>query len=173
MEDLEYYDDENQQFIYETGQEVRFEYSLKAVYEWEQKWRKPFLKGGLTDEELIDFYVTMAIDPFDSRFLTMRVVKLLADYMQQPNTATTFTTVEGTGRVQKKAKVYSAEEIYALMFSAGIDLEFENRNLSRLLVILKIISTQNEPQKNMSRQDILRQNASLNAQRKAQLKTKG
>lgn len=171
---LEYYDDSSNQFIYEEGGIVRFEYTLKVVYEWESRWKKPFLKGELTEEELIDFYMTMAMDPLDEKFLTNDVMQILADYIKDTNTATTFSTPKTIdGGVVTKPKIYTAEEIYALMFSAGVPIEFENRNLNRLLVVLRIIGNYNNPPKKMSKQDILKQNASLNAQRKAQMKTRG
>jgi hypothetical protein len=60
---IEYYDDINNEFVYDKGGIVRFEYSLKVLYDWEGKWKKPFLKGGLTDEEQMDFYRTDGIGP--------------------------------------------------------------------------------------------------------------
>lgn len=171
---LEYYDDSSGQFMYDHGGIVSFEYSLKAVYEWESKWKKPFLKGELTQEELMDFYMTMAMSPIESKFITSGVTQLLSDYIKSTNTATTFTTpTHEQGGTSSAPKIYTTEEIYALMFSAGVDIAFENRNLNRLLVILRIIGNHNNPPKKMSKQDILKQNVSLNAQRKAQLKTKG
>lgn len=172
--ELEYYG--NNQFEYEKGGVVRFEHSLKTLYEWESKWQKPFLKGGLTEQETVDYYKMMALDPMDEKFLSVEVMMILADYIKNTKTATTFSSVQDGQKSNvsiSKPKTYTAEEIYALMFSSGIDIEFENRNLNRLLVILRIISSYNEPPKKMSKQDILKQNASLNAQRKAQLKTKG
>lgn len=171
----EYYDDYKQEFVTEKGGLARFEYSLKVLYEWESRWRKPFLKGELTEQESLDFYKLMAIDPIDEKFLTMEVIEILTDYVRDTNTATTFTTHDSgqNGNNNRKNKIYTAEEIYALMFSAGVPLEFENRNLNRLMIILRIIGSYNQPPKKMSRQDILRQNASLNEQRKAKLKTKG
>jgi hypothetical protein len=173
---IEYYDGKSNEFVYDEGGIVRFEYSLKVLYDWESKWRKPFLKGGLTDDEQIDFFMMMALDPIKKEFLTRDVMKTLSDYITDTNTATTFTTLpedEGGKATVNKSKLYTAEEIYALMFSSGIPLEFENRNLNRLLTILRIISTHNTPPKKMSKQDVLKQNASLNAQRKAMLKSKG
>ena len=173
---LEYFDDELQEFVYEQGGIVRFEYSLKALYIWEEKWRKPFLKGELTGEELADFYMTMALDPMEEKFLTTNVMRTLAEYVGDTQTATTFSTTEGAsnGRgLSNKPKVYTSEELYALMISASVPLEFENRNLNRLLVILRIIGSHNTPPKKMSKQDIYKQNASLNAQRKAKMNTKG
>lgn len=173
---IEYYDDEADRFIYDEGGTVRFEYSLKAIYNWEGKWCKPFLKGKLTDLETIDFYMMMALDPIEERFLTGEVMNILAEYITKSHTATTFSTPDNGqngNSIASKGKIYTSEELYALMFSAGVPLDFENRNLNRLLVILRIISSYNNPPKKMSKQDILKQNHELNRQRRAQLKSKG
>jgi hypothetical protein len=167
---VEYYNSDSNEFVYDEGGIVRFEYSLKVVYDWECKWKKPFLKGGLTDEEWFDFYLKMALDPIKEHFMTSEVITVLANYITDANTATTFSETQNSG---SKGKVHTSEEIYALMFESGVSIDFENRNLNRLLVILRIISAHNSPPKKMSTHDIYRQNASLNAQRKAMLKTKG
>ena len=170
---IEYFDSKNNQFEYTEGGTVNFEYTLKVVYDWECKWRKPFLKGGLTEQELVDFYKMMAIETLDEKFLTTDVMIEIAEYIAKPNTATTFANHSTESSGPNKPTIYTAESIYAMMFSASIPIEFENRNLNRLLIILRIISSYNEPPKKMSKQEIFKQNASLNAQRKAQLKTKG
>lgn len=173
---IEYYDDKKNEFIYEYGGVVRFEYTLKVVYDWESKWRKPFLKGELTERESVDFYTMMALDPIQEKFLTIDVIKILSDYIKDTQTATTFSSAQdgqNANKVSNKAKVYTAEELYAMMFEAGISIDFENRNLNRLLVILKIIGSHNNPPKKMNTQDIIKQNKSLNAQRKAKMRTKG
>lgn len=173
---LEYFDPETSQFEYEEGGVVRFEYSLKTLYDWEGRWKKAFLdnKVKLTSEEIIDFYRRMALDPFDTRFLTKEVMTKLSQYIADSNTATKFRTPVGTtGSAKRSGKIYTAEEIYALMFNAGIPMEFEHRNLNRLLVILKVISINNSPPKKMSKADVLKQNAKINAERKAKYNTKG
>lgn len=172
LEDIEYYDDSNNEFIYDRGGTVRFEYSLKVVYDWEDKYRKPFLKGEFELEELDDFYMMMALDPIEERFMTDEVKNKLADYVKDPGTATTFSAGQNSNN-SSSGKVYTAEEIYALMFSAGVDISFENRNLNRLLVTLRIIATFNNPPKKMDRQEVLKQNSNLNRQRKAQMNTRG
>jgi len=170
---VEYFDGYTNQFKYEEIGIVNFEYSLKVIYEWESKWKKPFLKGDLNQEETLDFYVTMALDPIDPKYISSEVMEELSRYISDSQTATTFSSVSGTSTNGAVPKAHTSEEIYALMFTAGVPLEFENRNLNRLLTVLKIISAYNNPPKKMSNQDILRQNAQLNAQRKAQLATKG
>lgn len=168
----ERYDSTSNQFVYTEGATIRFEYSLKALYDWESKWKKAFLKGDLTDEEWFDFFMTMALDPIDEEHLTTDVQRSLTDYIQDTNTATTFSSSSHGGK-SAKPKLYTSEEIYALMFSAGVDLEFESRNLNRLLVILKVINAFNSPSKKMSKEDVMKQNHELNRARRAKYNTKG
>lgn len=175
---IEYYDSEKNEFVYEDGGKVRFEYSLKMLYEWEGKWKKPFLKESqdLTSEEALDFYMMMALDPIDEKFMTGEVMKKLSDYINDSQTATKFSShgnSQNGNNTPSKGKVYTAEELYAMMITAQIPLEFENRNLNRLITILRVISNNNEPPKKMSKQDILRQNAQLNAERRRRMKTRG
>lgn len=170
---IESFNSEKMEFEYEHGGIVRFEYSLKAIYEWEGKWRKPFLKGELTYAEMMDLYRFMALDEFDLKFINDDVSKILSEYISAPNTATTFSDKGINSGATNKNKAYTSEEIYAMMFSAGIPLDFENRNLNRLLTILRVNSVQNNPPKKMSKEEILKQNAELNRQRRAQMKTKG
>jgi len=172
---VEYYNPDTQEFEYEHKGVVRFQYTLKILYEWEGRWQKAFLDRNvdLTAEEIIDLYLRMAVDPIEASDLTEPVMKQIAEYIASPLTATRFRTVEGKGTTAKSGKVYTSEEIYALMFQAGIPIEFENKNLNRLMVILRIISNNNAPPKKMSRNDILRQNAKINAARKARLNTRG
>ena len=162
--------------MYEEGGIVRFEYSLKVLYDWEGKWKKPFLKGNLTDEEIIDFYRMMALDPIDIQFITEDVMQTLAEYVSDTHTATTFTSLpdgQNGNNSFSKSKVYTAEQLYALMFINHVPLEFESRNLNRLLTVLRVIGNYNTPPKKMTKQEIFKQNAELNRQRKEQLKTKG
>jgi hypothetical protein len=170
---IEYFDSDKNEFVYETGGTVRFEYSLKAIYEWEGTYKKPFLKCELTYNEMITLYKCMALDKFDLKFITNDVSKMISDYISDINTATTFSnnSTNATGSAKKTA--HTSEEIYAMMFSSGIPLEFENRNLNRLLTILRVISVQNNPPKKMSKNEILKENSNLNKQRKAQMNTKG
>jgi hypothetical protein len=176
---MELYDGINNEFIhYEVGV-VRFEYSLKALYEWEAKWKKPFLtansNGELSNEELLDFYKMMALDPIEEESFTDDVMVSLSEYIGDSTTATTFHSFDKgqNGNNNTRGKVYTAEELYAMMIMANVPLEFENRNLNRLLVILRVISSYNNPPKKMTQQDIMQQNKEINAKRKAQFKTKG
>lgn len=170
---IEYYDTTTNQFNYKEGGIVDFEYSLKVVYDWECKWRKPFLKGKLTDSELLDFYKMMAMTPIDEDFITDEVITILSRYITDPQTATTFSTSQNENKKPSNSKIYTAEELYAIMFMENIPIEFETRNLNRLLTIIRVISSYREKPKKMSREEIHKQNAKLNAERKKQLQSKG
>lgn len=173
---LEYFDGVKNEFVTEVCGIVRFEYSLQAIYNWEGRWKKSFLKGDITDIEMIDFYREMALDPIEERLITNEVMTLLAQYISNPSTATTFSQTDQAvhgGRNAIKGKIYTAEELYALMFMSGIPLEFETRNFNRLLTVMRIVSAKNSPPKKMSKEDIIKQNRQLNEERKRQLQTKG
>lgn len=172
---MEYYDEDKNEFVYEDGGVVRFEYSLKSVYDWEARWKRPFLKNDHTPEEIKDFYLTMAIDPIDPKFMNRRVMETLSSYVGSTPTATTFTSRQNNqnGNSLGIGKVYTAEEIYGLMFLNHIPLEFETRNLNRLLVILRVITSYNQPKEKMDQSDIYEQNRKLNEERKAKYGTKG
>lgn len=172
--ELEYYNGDDNTFETEVGGKVSFEYSLRAVYNWEGRWKKPFLKGDVNEIEMIDFYKEMALEKIDERFITEDVMVILAQYISNPSTATTFSSnnVDG-GKNTVNGKIHTAEELYALMIMSNIPLEFETRNLNRLLTIMRIIGAKNSPPKKMNREDILKQNSQLNAERKKKFNTKG
>ncbi len=171
--DLELYDEDNNEFIVEHGGVVEFEYSLKAVYDWEAMYKKPFLNNQHELHEWMTFYMLMANKPFDARLLTVDVMTRLSKYIDDPCTATTFADHSEGGSAKSSQKIHTAESLYAMMTSAGIPLEFENRNLNRLLTMLRVISNSNTPEKKMSKSDIMKQNKELNEKRRQASKTKG
>lgn len=174
---VETFDSSTGEFKYHEGGIVNFEYSLKVMYEWEGYWKIPFLddKRDLTDEQMIDFYLRMADRPIDPMFLIPSITRQLSDYISDTPTATTFqdNRPDSGGKKRRSSKTQTAEEIYSIMFAAGIPLEFENRNLNRLLVVLRIIALNNNPSKKMSKSEILQRNAKLNEQRRRKYNTKG
>lgn len=172
---IEYFDGNSNEFVYDKVGVVRFEYSLKVLYDWEGKWKKPFLKGNLTDEELIDFYMMMALDPIKEEALTDDVMEELSRYIGDTPTATVFysNTTSQNGNKTVSNKTYTAEELYAMMITANVPIEFETRNLNRLLTVLRIISTYNNPPKKMTQAEVMQQNRELNRKRLEELKTKG
>lgn len=152
---------------------IRFEYSLKALYEWEGVWLKPFKPETLSDAELLDFYHKMALDNFNPTYFDIPSINKLSEYVGKANTATKFSAVGGQNGNKLAAKTYTSEEVYGLMAEYNIPLEFENRNLNRLFTIIKVMDERKRPPTKMNRQEILQQNAELNRQRREAMKTRG
>lgn len=175
FKETEYYDETTNTFLNLPEKTVDFEFSLIAIARWEQKWKIPFLSTQMEigDIRLIDFYPMMSLDPtLSPLYLDDVAMSALSFYMNDKRSATIFTS-QNESNVNTRGKIYTAEELYALMFMNGIDLELENRNLNELLNILRIISHYNSPPKKMSKEDIFKQNRELNAKRKAEYNTKG
>ena len=168
---IEHYDSVENVFNKKDIGVVEFEYTLKAVYEWECKWKKPFLKGDLTPEETIDIFLRMAKTKIQPEYLNLEAIKTLSDYIRDPQTATTFNITSGGSK--GPGKFQTSEEIYALMILNNVPIEFENRNLNRLMTILRIIGLKSEPPKKMTKEEVLRQNSELNRLRKEQMKSRG
>lgn len=175
IEPMEFYNEDTNEFESYDDLTVKFEYSLASVAEWEAKWAIPYLNTELaiTDPKFIDFCLCMALDKtLKPEQITTTTALTLYEYTRNTQTATTFRESLQNSEA-KSGKVYSSEEIYALMFMNSVPIELENINLNRLLVILKIISIYANPPKKMSRQEVLSQNRSLNEQRKKQYNTRG
>jgi hypothetical protein len=69
--------------------------------------------------------------------------------------------------------VITAEIIYYWMDSFGIDLEWENRHLSRLFTMIKVHNEKNQPEKKVDKKAIMERNRRLNEERLAKLGTSG
>lgn len=174
IDGIEYYDDTLNQFRSFPAKTVTFEYSLFVIAKWESKWKIPFLTAKFkgADPRLIDFYLIMSKDrSLTPEYINENVANTLSKYINDSQTATTFTAQNDNN--SRSTKVYTSEEIYALMFMNHVPLEFEHRNLNRLLAVLRIISIYTNPPKKMTRQEVMSQNAQLNAQRKKEYNTRG
>lgn len=113
--------------------------------------------------------------PLDRDCMTEEVMEVLKNYLQSQPTATKFATYGDSQNESNlsSGKTYTAEEFYAMMFEAGIPLEFENRNFERLLILLRVMGSKHSKPKKMSKEEIYKQNRELNAKRRQQLKSKG
>jgi hypothetical protein len=71
-------------------------------------------------------------------------------------------------------QIITAEVIYGWMVSLNIPFEpCQYWHLNKLFTLIKVCNEQNQPKKKMGRSDAARQQAALNAQRQAQLGTRG
>lgn len=175
---IESFDDATQEFVTTGGTNLLLEHSLVSLSKWEISWEKPFIaEGKKTDEETIDYIRCMTLTPdvpeevYNS--LTPDDVAKINEYIQAKMTATWFSDQPDKGRHTGRKEVITNEIIYYWMVSLNIDLEWENRHLNRLLTLIKVCNQKNEPPKKMSKGELMARNKDLNAQRRAQLGTKG
>ena len=171
---MEMFNEETQEFFTLKEQTLQLEHSLVSLSKWESKWCKPFLsKSNKTFEETIDYIKCMTItqnvkDDVYSR-LTRSNIEAINNYIDAPMTATTF--YNDNSKVNNETT--TSELIYYWMIALNIPMECQKWHLNRLLTLIRVCNVKNSPPKKMSKGDIMRRNAALNAARKKQLNTKG
>jgi len=161
-------------FIHIKEQYIQLEHSLKSVYEWESKWKKPFLsKDEKSLEETIDYIRCMTITPKVNELvyniLTQDKITEIYSYINDPMTATTFTKLNKP----HSREIITAEIIYYDMIQMQIPFECEKWHLNKLLTLIEVCSRKNAPAKKMSQKEIMARNRSLNKARRAKTGSRG
>ena len=172
---LEGWDESKQEFVDYKAQTLQLEHSLIAISKWESKWHKPFLvKEQKTKEETLDYIkcmtITQNVDPEVYNRLTQDNIDDINAYIDNPMTATTFSEEQNS---KPSREIITSELIDYWMIANNIPVEFRKWHLNRLITLIKICSIKNAPPKKQSKQDILRRNAALNAERRKRLNSKG
>lgn len=175
----EWFDDETQTFVLQSKPcDLMLEHSLLSLSKWEAKWKKPFLEENppRTDEEFLDYIrcmtINQGIDPMAYYNLTEESITKIRDYIADPMTATTVRK-HNNKRPGGPRKIITSELIYSWMVNYGIPFECQKWHLNRLLMLIEVCNAENGEQKKMSPREVMRENASLNAMRRAQRKSKG
>lgn len=171
---MEFYDEDNNEFIMFNEQVLQLEHSLVSISKWESKWHIPFLDGkDKTLEQIIDYVrcmtITQNVKPEVYNRLTEDNLKAINDYIENPMTATTFSDINQ----RPSREIITSEIIYYWMVSFNIPFECQKWHLNKLLTLIKVCNIKNSPPKKMSRQEILSRNRALNEARKKNLNTMG
>lgn len=153
---------------------IQLEHSLVSLSKWESKWCKPFLHSDKTDEETLDYIKCMTltenVNPDIYSHLSRQNVKEISDYINAPMTATTFSNDKSSKR---NRDIITSEVIYYWMVANNIPFECQYWHLNRLITLVRVCGVHNQPPKKTSKKDLASQYATLNAQRRAKLKSKG
>lgn len=183
--DKEKFDEKTNKFIKPKFiASIQLEHSLVSISKWESKWHKPFLsdKYEKTDEEIYDYIkcmtITQNVDDSVYAHLTNENIKVIKYYMEDKHTATTFhderDKIAGPKSSKRKTETLTAELIYYYMFSCQIPKECEKWHINKLLTLIRVFSIKNDTENNkMSKKDVMKRNASLNAARRKALHSKG
>lgn len=169
------WDERKQEFVEPKYQVLQLEHSLVSISKWESKWHKSFISNkDKTAEETIDYIrcmtLTQNVKPEVYNHLTRENISQIYDYINAPMTATTFYE-DQKGKTSRE--VITSELIYYWMIAFNIPAEFQKWHLNRLLTLIRVCNVKNQPQRQMSRREIMNQNAALNAARRKQLNTRG
>ena len=170
----EMFDNSTQEFVTQGDVILELEHSLVSLSKWESKHEKPFLgKADKTTEETLDYVRCMTLTEVPEEiFLRLSAENFDAvnEYINAKMTATWFSEQPGS---PQSSEVITAELIYYWMVSFSIPFECETWHLNRLFTLIRVCSIKQSKPKKMSRSEIAARNRELNAQRRAQLGTKG
>lgn len=173
--DTELFNEATSEFVVVKGATFQIEHSLVSLSKWESKWRKPFLgKDEKTREEITDYIrcmtITQNVRPEVYQYLPGSVYDQVADYIDAPMTATTFSNAP-KGRPSRETA--TAEVIYYWMVAYNIPMECQKWHLSRLFTLIRVCDIKNQGPQKTNKREMLNQRAALNAERRSNLKTKG
>lgn len=169
------WDETKEEFVQEKTVTLQMEHSLVSLSKWEAKWNKPFLSNpNMTDEESIDYIkcmtVTKNVDPEVYNHLTKKNVDEIIAYINAPMTATTF---NDKNEKKSKKEIVTSELLYYLMVAYNIPFECQKWHLNRLMTLIRICDIKNNPPKKKSKGEIMRNNATINAARRAKMHSRG
>lgn len=171
----ELFDETTSKFVRQGDAILELEHSLVSLSKWEQIFEKPFLgKDEKSGKEVLEYIKCMTVTPNvpNSVFekLSEENIREINNYIEAKMTATWFNTRTNEPRSKE---VITAELIYYWMIVFQIPFECETWHLNRLFTLIQVCNVKQDKPKKMSRAEISRRNRELNAQRKAQLGTKG
>lgn len=172
----EAFDEGTQEFITQGDVVLELEHSLLSLSKWESQHEKAFLaKDDKTTDEIIDYVKAMVLTPDVSEDVFSRLSKenfeSINAYINAKMTATWFS--DAAPEPKRASETITAELIYYWMTVFSIPFECEAWHLNRLFTLIRICNIKQAKPKKMSRAEIAARNRELNAQRRAQLGTKG
>lgn len=174
----EYYDEAKEQFVILDWFTLELEHSLASLSKWESRWEKPFLsnsgKDDKSNEETLWYIQAMTLTPNvpDEVYenLTTENLSTINEYINAKQTATWFR--EPKSPTRNTGEAITAEVIYYWMTSLRINWEAQYWHLNRLITLVRVCNEKNAPKK-MNRREAGQRQRELNAQRLAQLGTRG
>ena len=160
------------EFITVKPQTLVIEHSLLSISKWEAKWKKPFLQGEKTAEELLDYIKCMTLNQVDDKVyntLSVDIIKEIDAYIGDPMTATTFNDAK---KGSPNREIVTSEIIYYQMLSFGIPYEFDKWHLNRLIALIRVFSIKNGNAPKMSKAEAAAYQRSINDARLAKSKAR-
>lgn len=172
----EFWNSDTEEFVYTNETRLKLEHSLISISKWEAKYKRAYLTTNKSSEEMRDYIRFMCLTPNvpPEVFLALTSENLMAinAYLDDSHTATYIyrpkTKETGIGRGES----VTSELVYYWMISYHIPTSFDKWNFNRLMSLIDVFQAKNNPKK-YKVGEIARDNARLNAERRAALGSKG
>ena len=172
------WDEDKNEFIRIPSQKLQLEHSLYAISKWEQKWKIPFMDDAPKSiEQSIDYIRMMTLNSDEVNDLIYNCISAenwnqINAYLKDSMTAMTIKEQKNR-RARRTSEKTTAETIYYWMIECGIPFECQYWNFNRLIALIEMCSIKSQPQKKMSKREILAQNDKINAMRRQAAHSKG
>ena len=174
--------DEEQNIFLNTkcDYDLILEHSLISISKWESKWHKPYLKDETkTTEQAFDYIRCMTVSPSDVeesvyKLIPQSELKKITDYINDSMTATKVPKTKNSK--VSKPEILTSELMYYYMFEAGIPKDCEKWHINRLLTLITVYGFKREqadPNKKVSRSELIARNKRINEQNRRRFHTKG
>lgn len=160
------------------GVTLQLEHSLIAISKWESVYKRPFLDNDVekTEKEVLDYIKFMSVNSNvpDEVFenIPNKYLLKIKEYINDKPTATSITESKNSRSHGGNTQKITSELIYYWMVHYGIPSDYAKWNIERLIMLIRICAEYEKEQngkggKKTNQADLLRQNASLNAARRA------
>jgi hypothetical protein len=169
------FDEAKQEFVTQSI-DIELEHSLASLSKWETIWEIPLLSSNdKTEEQNFSYLECMCLTPNVApevfKKLNQEQQDQIAAFLDKKHSATWFNSSQPEA---KSGEAITAELVYYWMSSFRIDWEAQYWNLNKLLTLVKVFSVkQDNKPKRMSARSRQADIARINAQRRAELGTKG
>ena len=172
---VEQYYEESQEFSTIGDMTLDLEHSLVSLSKWESIYEIPFLgKDEKTTEQVLKYIecMTLTKEVPEEVFanLSNKNLSEINSYIDAKMTATWFNSPPNELRSRE---VITAEVIYYWMIVFEIPFECQNWHLNKLFTLIRVCNAKQAKPEKMSLTETIARNRELNAQRRAQLGTRG
>ena len=156
------WDDSRGEFIPIKEHKLTLEHSLVSLTKWESKWCKPFLSPEeKTQEEIMDYVRCMIMDEdVEDEIVyafTPAEMKKVEAYIAKDQTGTTIPETKDSNEPRSNELMTSELIYYYLGQIQCLTPTIENWHLSRTLMLIRVASFKQKPEKELNKKEALAQ----------------